>query len=142
MQAVHLGAALDPALERQARAGMEHDRRYRWLGGVAHARALQWMASSHLMVISSRMEGGANVVCEALRIGLPVAASRIPGNIGLLGARYPGYFSVGDDKALARLITRAAHDVEFYKRLRREVRALQPMVAPAREARALLGALS
>ena len=88
---------LDPALVPRTK-----DRRYRWLGSVPHARALRWLASSHAMVISSRMEGGANVVCEALRIGVPVLASRIPGNVGLLGAGYGGYFRVEDERALGR----------------------------------------
>src|SRR6266513_2571313 len=72
IQVIHLGAALDESLGRQALAAMQRDSRYRWLGGVPPARALAWLASSHAMVISSRMEGGANVVCEALRVGVPV----------------------------------------------------------------------
>jgi glycosyltransferase involved in cell wall biosynthesis len=94
------------------------------------------------MVISSRMEGGANVVCEALRIGVPVLASRVSGNVGLLGTRYAGYFPLEDENALARLITRAATDRNFYRKLKRQVARLRPMVAPGREARALLAALS
>lgn len=142
IEVLHLGAALDPAFEAEAIAGMARDPRYRWLGGVAHARALRWLASSHAMVISSRMEGGANVVCEAMRIGVPVLASRISGNLGLLGKDYPGYFPLGDETALARLIVRAAFDAAFYRRLKREVRARHASVSPAQEARALLGALS
>src|SRR5438034_2688771 len=72
IQVIHLGAALDESLGRQALAAMQRDSRYRWLGGVPHGRALAWLASSHAVVISSRMEGGANVVCEALRMGVPV----------------------------------------------------------------------
>jgi putative glycosyltransferase (TIGR04348 family) len=94
IQVIHLGAALDESLGRQALAAMQRDSRYRWLGGVPHGRALAWLASSHAMVISSRMEGGANVVCEALRVGVPVLASRIPGNVGLLGERYPAYWKM------------------------------------------------
>ena len=94
------------------------------------------------MVISSRMEGGANVVCEALRIGVPVLASRISGNVGLLGAGYPGYFPLEDERALARLITRAATDADLYASLKAHVGKLRPMVAPQAEARALLAALS
>ena len=88
------------------------------------------------------MEGGANVVCEALRIGVPVLASRISGNVGLLGPSYPGYFRVGDERALARLITRASTDASFYRSLKTHVRNLRPVVAPQAEARALLSALS
>src|SRR5688500_4184420 len=137
VEVVHLGAALDPKLEPKT-----VDPRYRWLGSVAHATALRWLASSHAMVISSRMEGGANVVCEALRIGVPVLASRISGNVGLLGTGYPGYFRLEDERALARLVTRAATDADFYRSLKAHVRKLRPMVAPQAEARALLAALS
>jgi glycosyltransferase involved in cell wall biosynthesis len=136
LQVVHLGAALDPGLVPRS-----EDPRYRWLGGVPHARALRWLASSHAMVISSRMEGGANVVCEALRIGVPVLASRISGNLGLLGPGYHGYFPVENAAALARLIVRAASDLDFYRRLKRQVTALRPLVSPRREANALLSAI-
>jgi putative glycosyltransferase (TIGR04348 family) len=137
IEVVHLGAALDASLAKEAMAGMRRDVRYRWLGGVPHGRALKWLASSHAMVISSRMEGGANVVCEALRIGVPVFASRIPGNLGLLGSVYTGYFPVGNDRALARLIDRAAADARFYARLKDQLRPRRALVDPRREARAL-----
>jgi putative glycosyltransferase (TIGR04348 family) len=137
IEVIHLGAALDPAL-----APKTEDPRYRWLGSVPHARALKWLSSSHVMVISSRMEGGANVVCEALRIGVPVLASRISGNVGLLGADYRGYFPVGDEHALARLLTRTATDGRFYRRLRAEVRKLRGLVAPQAEKRALLAVMA
>jgi putative glycosyltransferase (TIGR04348 family) len=136
LEVIHLGAALDPRL-----TPTTDDPRYQWLGSVPHARALKWLASSHVMVISSRMEGGANVVCEALRIGVPVIASRISGNIGLLGASYPAYFPVEDERALARLVARAASDAGFYRRLKADIRKLQRTVAPQAEARALLAAM-
>ena len=139
IEVVHLGAALDPALGETLKAA--RDPRYRWLGGVPHARALRWLASSHAMVISSRMEGGANVVCEALRIGVPVLASRIPGNVGLLGPGYRGYFAPGDERGLARLLERAALERDFYRALKAQVARLRPSVAPRAEARALLAAL-
>src|SRR3989442_2565868 len=142
IQVIHLGAALDESLGRQALAAMRRDSRYRWLGGVPPGRGLAWLASSHAMVISSRMEGGANVVCEALRVGVPVLASRIPGNVGLLGARYAGYFALEDDTALARLLNRAASDRAFYRQLKSEVAVLRRSVAPQAEARALLAALA
>ena len=65
------------------------------------------------MVISSRMEGGANVVCEALRIGVPVLASRIPGKPRAARYRHAGYFDLEDERALAALIRRAATDAGF-----------------------------
>jgi putative glycosyltransferase (TIGR04348 family) len=133
-EVIQLGELLEKHLKPKTR-----DPRYRWLGSVPHAQALKWLASSHLMVISSRMEGGANVVCEALRIGVPVLASRIPGNVGLLGEDYAGYFPAGDERALARLIDR---DKGFYERLKRQIAPLRAMVSPRNEARALLASFS
>jgi putative glycosyltransferase (TIGR04348 family) len=136
LQVVQIGALLDPKLKPET-----SDARYRWLGSLPHARALRWLASSHAMVISSRMEGGANVVCEAIRIGVPVLASRIDGNVGLLGARYPGYFPVGDERALARLIAKL-REPGFYRRLKKEIARLRPMVDPRSEARALASCIA
>ena len=136
IEVIHLGAALDERLIPKT-----DDARYRWLGNVSHARALRWLASSHAMVISSRMEGGANVVCEALRIGVPVLASRIPGNVGLLGADYPAYFPVENERALARLLERIATDRRFYQILKARIAPLRRTVAPQAERRALLAAL-
>jgi putative glycosyltransferase (TIGR04348 family) len=142
LQIVQVGAALDPVLGEEARSAMVREPRYRWLESVPHARALRWLASSHAMVISSRMEGGANVVCEALRIGVPVLASRIPGNVGLLGTGYAGYFEVGNERSLARLMRLAASEPGYYGKLKRQIGPLRNMVSPRSEARALLAALS
>jgi putative glycosyltransferase (TIGR04348 family) len=136
IEVIQLGGLLEP--EQKPRTA---DPRYRWLGSVPHGRALKWLASSHAMVISSRMEGGANVVCEALRIGVPVLASRISGNIGLLGERYAGYFPVGDERALGRLIDRAM-DKALYRKLKDQIARLRPSVAPRNEAKALLASLA
>lgn len=142
IKVVQLGASLDIAIERDARAGCAREPRYRWLGSVPHARALRWLASSHAMVISSRMEGGANVVSEAIRIGVPVLASRISGNIGLLGDDYPAYFPPGDGRALAALMRHAAVESGFYAGLLERMRRLRPLVAPSNEARLLLAAIN
>jgi len=142
LEVIHLGKALDPGLAKQARQAMRGDKRYRWLGEVAHERTLRWLASSHALIISSRMEGGANVVCEALRIGVPVLASHISGNVGLLGRDYAGYFPVEDESALAGLMARAASDRRFYQNLKTRVKPLRAKVAPQAEAKALLAAIS
>ena len=136
VEVVQIGSLLDQRLTPHS-----NDPRYRWLGGLPHARALRWLASSHAMVISSRMEGGANVVCEAMRIGVPVLASRISGNVGLLGARYAGYFPLEDTRALATLITKARDNGAFYRTLERQIARLRPLVDPRREARALLSSV-
>ena len=52
---------------------------------------------------TSIMEGGANAISEALAARLPVPTSYIRGNVGIVGEDYPGYYLVGDEKALARV---------------------------------------
>jgi putative glycosyltransferase (TIGR04348 family) len=130
---LHAGQALSEAMAERARRLMARDPRYTWLGEVPAAQARRLLARSRLLVVSSRMEGGANVVSEALAEGVPVLASHIPGNVGLLGERYPGYFPVGDSEALARLLRRAETDPDFLDRLQAWCRDLAPMVDPACE---------
>jgi putative glycosyltransferase (TIGR04348 family) len=138
IEVLQVGDALTPAMAREATRLMRADVRYRWIGGVPHSRALAWLASSHLLVVSSRMEGGANVVCEAARAGVPVIASRVRGNVGMLGRDYPGYYQLADEVALARLIDRARTDRAFYRRLQAGVAGRRWLFAPAAERRALL----
>ena len=83
------------------------------------------------------MEGGANAVSEAHASGVPVVASYIPGNVGMLGERYPGYYEAGDENALAQLLHRAETDVAFYKTLRDRCEARRHLVLPEREKAAL-----
>ena len=140
IEVVQVGESLDANLANEAEAWMAREPRYRWLGGMAHARALGWMAKSHVLVVSSVMEGGANVVAEAARIGTPVIASHVSGNIGMLGAGYPGYFPLTDDAALAKLLERAASDAKWYRSLKSALRARRKLFAPAAE-RASLAAV-
>src|SRR5204862_7444558 len=104
-----------------------------WVGERPRGQARRLLARSRLLVLSSRMEGGANVVSEALVDGVPVLASRIPGSVGLLGARYPGFFPTGDSEALARLLRRCATDAAFYGRLAAWCADLAPRFEPGRE---------
>ena len=82
------------------------------------------------------------MVCEALRIGVPVLASRISGNVGLLGRDYAAYFRPQDEVALARLITRSATEPAFYSNLVKQIRVLRAVVAPRKEARSLIAAVT
>jgi glycosyltransferase involved in cell wall biosynthesis len=84
------------------------------------------------------MEGGANVICEAARIGVPVLASRVSGNVGMLGRSYPGYYPLGNERALARMIRRAATQPRFYARLAAGTADRRHLFAPASERRGLL----
>jgi putative glycosyltransferase (TIGR04348 family) len=134
---IQAGKALSQIYATWARAAMRRDSRYRWLGEVSGARARRLLASSKLMVISSRLEGGANVVSEAIVNGVPILASKIPGNIGLLGEDYPGYFRVGDPKSLAAQIELACSDEQFYRSLERWIARLAPRFRPTCEQAAL-----
>ena len=129
----HIGAALDPALGTLAQQTMQACPLYRWLGALPRASARRHMAGALALVHMSRMEGGANVVIEAVRSGVPVLASRIAGNVGLLGADYGGYFPVGDAPALARLMQRASADAAFLARLHAQCALREPLFTPAAE---------
>lgn len=133
VEVVQIGAALDREMRERARGWRKVERRYRWLGSLEHKAAMRLLASSHVLVVSSVMEGGANVICEAARIGVPVLASRVPGNIGMLGRGYPGYFPLFDDRALARLIERCRMNSRFYASLRKALLQRRPLFAPGAE---------
>jgi putative glycosyltransferase (TIGR04348 family) len=133
LRLLHIGGALDPALQDAAQATGAATPRYRWLGALPHAQARQRLKRCQAMVIASIMEGGANVIIEAVTCGVPVLASHIEGNLGMLGADYAGFFPVGDAAALARLIERCAQDPAFDALLRRQCAARAPLFAPAAE---------
>ncbi|PXY00560.1 TIGR04348 family glycosyltransferase [Halomonas sp. LBP4] len=133
LRVVQLGGAHSPEWADAARDEMARNGRYRWLGDLPRWRVRQWMARARLMVISSRMEGGANVVSEACVAGLPVLASAIPGNRGLLGDDYAGYFPVADTAALRDLLRRVEAEPAFVDRLRRQVLARAPLFRPEAE---------
>ena len=141
----HIGDALDPALGVQARATMAECPNYRWLGGVAHEATRRRIQRAHLLVHCSRMEGGAHVLMEAVCSGTPVLASRIPGNVGMLGADYPGYFPWGDAAALAELLRRCREDMDsgasMISGLQAKCRLRAPLFAPAAEQAGLLALL-
>jgi putative glycosyltransferase (TIGR04348 family) len=134
----HIGAGLDEALAREARALAREQPRYRWLGAVPHRDVRARIQRAHVLVHASRMEGGAHVVMEALRSGTPVIASNIAGNVGMLGADYRGYYPVGDAAALAALLQRARDDPAMLAALREQGDARAPLFEPAAERRTLL----
>jgi len=138
----HIGDALDPVLAEAARATMAAAPNYRWLGGLPHEATRRRIQRAHLLVHTSRMEGGAHVIMEAVASGTPVLASHIAGNIGMLGADYAGYFPCGDGPALARLIRRC-HERQAGNPLLDELigqcRLRAPLFYPAAESAALHG---
>lgn len=144
IRVLHAGEALSADMEREARALETRSPRYRWLGPLPRPEALRLLGRCRVMVLTSKLEGGANVVSEALALGVPVVSSRIEGSEGILGKDYPAFFEVGDTQALADLLLRGETDPVFYAELERRCLQLKPLTEPAREReswRRLLGEL-
>src|SRR3569832_570831 len=126
----HIGGARGPAGRARAMETQQRTPRYRWLGNLPHAKTRQMLKRARLMALTSRMEGGANVIIEAVTSGVPVLASDIEGNCGMLGDDYAGYFPVGNSAALAALIDRALADPGFDAQLRRQCAARAFLFTP------------
>jgi len=157
----HIGEALDAELGVQAQACAAECPQYRWLGGLSHEATRRHIQGAHVLVHASRMEGGAHVVMEAVCSGTPVLASRIAGNVGMLGAAYAGYFELGDAQGLADALLRCRADQRtntlprvpaearsgaplatgsapsFYPQLQAQCADRAPLFAPANERAAL-----
>ena len=136
IRVLQVGGAMTAGMAKRARKEMVINERYQWLGEQPQARVRHILKKSSLCVLSSRMEGGANVLSEAVAASVPILASRIDGNIGILGAAYPGYFDVGDTSQLARLLIRAESSSEYLAELRKWGKSLAVLAEPAREEQA------
>ncbi len=149
----HIGEPLDATLGDQARATAANCPHYRWLGGMTHEATRRHIQRAHLLVHASMMEGGAHVVMEAVCSGTPVLASKIAGNIGMLGRDYAGYFAHGDAQGLADLLVRcrndqlndqldasssSAHASNLYHQLQAQCKQRAPLFAPDAEQTALI----
>ena len=130
---LHAGRALSEEMRRAAEAEQRDNVRYRWLGELPPARARALIARCRVLSLTSEMEGGANVLSEALAAGTPVLASRIACAEALLGPDYPGLFPFGSTRSLARLLARAERDPGFLRELARRCRARRSLVTPAKE---------
>jgi putative glycosyltransferase (TIGR04348 family) len=145
VRVLQVGGAMTASMAARARRETSVNRRYRWLGEQRQSRVRRILKQSCLCVLSSRLEGGANVLSEAIAVGIPILASRIDGNVGILGANYPGYFDVGDTAQLARLLTRAETSSAYLAQLKTWSGSLAFVADPVREERAwsdLIGELS
>ncbi len=136
IRVLHYGKAHDDSWATRARQEMERNSRYHWRGEVPGWMVRRAFAKCHLMVLSSIMEGGANVVSEAVAAGLPVIASDISGSVGLLGPDYGGYYPVGDTQALADRLHQAETDPAYLERLAAQCRQQAPLFHAEREKRA------
>ena len=144
VRVLQLGGALSSAMERRAKGEQARNPRYVWLGERPHWQTRRIMKRSRLLVLSSQLEGGANVLSEALADQIPVLSSRIPGSIGLLGEDHPGYFTPGGTRELARLLRRAETNAAYLGQLRQHSIRQSTLVRPEAERaswQALLGQL-
>ena len=133
----HIGRPYNKNFAEEAQLHASKNPRYRWLGEVPRWKARRLLSRSRLLVQTSLLEGGANVVSEALAAGVPVIGSEIPGNVGMLGKDYPGYYKTSDERALARLLHRVETDDTFYETLNARCDARRCLVMPEREQAAL-----
>ena len=139
----HIGDALDPALAREAQATARDCPHYRWLQGLSHRATLQRIQRAHLLVHTSRSEGGAIVITEAIRSGTPVLATRIAGNVGLLDADYGGLVEPDDSAALASRLLQCRREQQagqsgLLQQWREQCRQRSALFEPATEQAALL----
>jgi glycosyltransferase involved in cell wall biosynthesis len=133
----HVGRPYNKNFAEEAQLHAATNPRYRWLGEVARWEARRLLSRSRLLVQSSLLEGGANIVSEALAAKVPVIASEIPGNVGMLGKDYPGYYKASDEQALAQLLHHVETDEKFYETLKGRCDARRCLVLPEREQAAL-----
>jgi putative glycosyltransferase (TIGR04348 family) len=116
-----LGEELEEGFAKQARQWERREPRFRWLGGVPRREVIEWLCRAAVMVNSSEMEGGSNAVAEAMMVGTPVVASRVEGNVGMLGEDYEGYFEPGDAEDLAARLQDLRGFGPAWENLRRQV---------------------
>ena len=134
----HIGDDLDAALGDAARATQADCSNYRWLGALPRPQTRRHIQQGHLLVSTSKMEGGAHVILEAAQSATAVLASRVAGNVGMLGPGHAGYFDLGDDAALSALIVRSRDEPDFLAALRNQTLARAPLFEPAEEKRRLI----
>jgi putative glycosyltransferase (TIGR04348 family) len=130
---LQMGRALTAEYRARAERERIENQRYRWLGELSRRNSRGIVASSRAVALTSLMEGGANVISEAIADDVPVIASRIEGSVGLLGADYPGLFDAGDTQSLANLISRQELDAAFRAEMKEACLRLKPLFEPERE---------
>ena len=133
LRILHIGAPLDDNLASRAKDLSATNPHYHWAGALPHGLTRAAIKRAHLLIHPSIMEGGANVIVEAISAGTPVIASHMSGNVGMLGRDYPGYFPVGDVAALWALLSRCVGDGNFLSRLNTACAARKKLFLPETE---------
>jgi glycosyltransferase involved in cell wall biosynthesis len=94
------------------------------------------------MVNSSVLEGGSNAIAEAMLVGTPVLATRVEGNVGLLGEDYDGYFNAGGADELRERLEALRGFGDAWEGLRRQVCERRQLFRRDREAELWQGLLA
>ncbi|PQJ28226.1 glycosyltransferase [Rubritalea profundi] len=128
-----LGAALEPNMLHEVHNWQQADSRFHWLNDVPYTKALSWIQQVDFTLNTSHSEGGSNAVAESIVLGTPVLASKIEGNVGMLGDDYLGYFEPNNASSLARLIHLAVTDYSFHQNLLQQITDLQQNFLPEKE---------
>ena len=120
---------------------MRRNDRYRWHGPLDRDGARRLLATADVLACTSKLEGGANVVSEAIAHGVAVVGTDIGGNRGLLGNDHPGLVDVGDHQTLAKLFERLDADRSALDELTQRSVERRWMIDPAHERRQLSAVL-
>jgi len=92
-----------------------------WIGQTD--RVMDYFQQADLFVLPSRAEGISNALLEAMACGLPVVASKIPGNVDVVEHGRNGLlFSVDDQASLASALTLLLARADLRERLGRAAR--------------------
>lgn len=133
VRVVHAGHPYDDGWAAAARQETEENPRYHWLGPLSRPAALALIARSTVLANTSLLEGGANVVTEAIAIGVPVIGTNVEGVTGLMGHDHPGLFPIGDAAAMAQLLQHLDSSPKALEALRQRSRDRQPLTTVDRE---------
>ena len=129
----HFGKAHNKEWEYLARKESVSNKRYHWHGEITQSLLRIKFSHSRLLILPSRMEGGANIISEAIMCNLPVLASSIEGSIGLLGEDYLGYFEVENTNQLKELLLRCECDEVFYRALQMQCQSRRQLFSHLKE---------
>ena len=134
----HIGAEHDQVLASMAHQTAALYPHYQFTGALTYPQTRRQIQRAHVLVHTSVMDGGAHVIIESICSGVPVIASRIPGNVGMLGEDYAGLFPVGDAKSLADMLIRFRHDTDFEELLKKQCALRVPLFSADHERDGLL----
>ncbi|MFA6543742.1 MAG: glycosyltransferase [Limisphaerales bacterium] len=113
--------------------------RFRFLGNQRPVHP--WVRSMDAFVLCSTWEGQPLAILQALGCGLPVIASRIEGNVAVLGADHPGLFNLGQPGDYTAKVLAVRRDPAFRRAIVEHQQTRSPSVPSVRECASTLAEL-